>query len=132
MAGRWRNMGSSGVGMPQNILLNQFGRLIAEAFGDYPYQVGSSLETTEWRDVDVRLILEDEKYEVLFGKPKNNMLENKKWQAFCLAFSVLGKQMTGLPIDFQIQPRSWANEKYSGRRSSLIMCDGLFDYKEDS
>jgi hypothetical protein len=32
----------------------------------------------------------------------------------------LGKQMTGLPIDFQIQPASWANKHYPHSRSALI------------
>lgn len=30
------------------------------------------------------------------------------------------KAMTGLPIDFQIQPQTWANEKYPAMRSALI------------
>jgi len=38
----------------------------------------------------------------------------------CLAFSALGKQMTGLPIDFQIQPTTWANEKFKGSRRSAL------------
>jgi hypothetical protein len=41
--------------------------------------------------------------------------------ALCLAFSALGKKMTDLPIDFQIQKLSWANEKFPGpgKRSSI-------------
>jgi hypothetical protein len=31
----------------------------------------------------------------------------------------LGKAMTGLPIDFQIQQQSLANKAYEGRRSSI-------------
>src|SRR5262249_48131802 len=108
-----------GVGMPAHLWLHEFGSQVWAAFGTPPYHVGSSLEEKEWRDVDVRLILADEDYEALgLGKP-NMPHHNGKWVALCLAFSALGRQMTGLPIDFQIQQRSRANAEYDGPRSAL-------------
>ena len=119
-----------GVGMPQWILLNRFGKLVKDAFGEYPYLVGSAVEGKQWRDVDVRLILEDDVYAAMFGSPKDEAT-NKKWLALCLAFALLGKEMTGLPIDFQIQQQSDANAKYPGKhRSSLILYDEVFDKKD--
>lgn len=110
------------VGMPADLLLHEFGSQIWAAFGDCPYHVGSSLtQKTGWRDVDVRLILSDEEYERLgLGHPERQH-DNEKWVSLVLAYSALGKAMTGLPIDFQIQQQSEANAKYKGPRSALGM-----------
>lgn len=107
------------VGMPAGIWLNKFGGIVADYFGHTPYHVGSSSESKEWRDVDVRLILPDDEFEARFGKVQNCEV-NAKLAAVTLAFAALGKQMTGLPIDFQIQPQTHANAKYPGPRSALI------------
>jgi hypothetical protein len=105
--------------MPAGIWLNKFGVLVSDYFGHTPYQVGSSLETKAWRDVDVRLILPDNEFEARFGKIQSCQV-NTKLAAVTLAFAALGKEMTGLPIDFQIQSQSHANEKYPGKRSALL------------
>lgn len=105
--------------MPAGIWLNKFGAIVSDYFGYTPYQVGSSLDTKQWRDVDVRLILPDDEFEARFGKVQNCQV-NRKLAAVTLAFAALGKAMTGLPIDFQIQPQTHANEKYPGKRSALI------------
>lgn len=102
-----------GVGIPETLLLEEFGYQVLAAFGHYPYHVGSSVFNKTWRDVDVRLMLPDEEYEQMgLGDPKNPHM-NAKWCAFTLAFSALGKALTGLPIDFQIQQQSDANATYS-------------------
>lgn len=105
--------------MPAGIWLHKFGVIIRDYFGHVPYHVGSSLKTKDWRDVDVRLILPDDEFAALFGTPQSAEI-NPKLAAITLAFSALGSQMTGLPIDFQIQPQTWANEKYPHTRSALI------------
>lgn len=108
-----------GVGMPAELKLHEFGSRVWSAFGAIPYHVGSSLSSKQWRDVDVRLILSDEKWSLYgFGDP-DRVFSNERWVAFCLAFSALGKEMTGLPIDFQIQQESDANGKYKGDRSAI-------------
>ncbi len=105
--------------MPAGIWLTKFGVVVCDYFGHVPYHVGSSLHSKDWRDVDVRLILPDEEFTALFGT--NASAEtNPKLAAITLAFAALGTQMTGLPIDFQIQSQSWANEKYPRDRSALI------------
>lgn len=102
-----------GVGMPADLYLHEFGSHVWAAFGTPPYHVGSSLTLKSgWRDVDVRLILSDEEYAALgLGKP-NLPRHNGKWVTLCMAFSALGAHMTGLPIDFQIQQQTRANEEY--------------------
>lgn len=105
--------------MPAALLLHEFGSQVWSAFGSPPYHVGSSLFSKKWRDVDVRMILSDEEYEKMgLGKP-NLPHHNGKWVSLCLAYSALGKQMTGLPIDFQIQQQSRANRDYPNPRSAL-------------
>lgn len=102
------------VGMPASLWLNQFGVLLYQAFGEHAYHVGSSVKQKDgWRDVDVRLMLADAIYDSMgLGDPKFPH-NNARWVAFCLAFSALGKQMTGLPVDFQIQRLSDANAEFS-------------------
>lgn len=112
---------SIGVGMPQALYFQEFGQKIWDAFGEIPYHVGSSLTDKKWRDVDVRLILEDKVYESMgLGKP-NNPHSNAKWVSLVQAFSLLGQKMTGLPIDFQIQQQTDANKNFSGPRSALFV-----------
>lgn len=115
-----KNPVSTGPGMPAFLHLELFGSLVWDAFGQPPYLVGSCCTGKEWRDVDVRLILDDAEYDALIG-PVPGGLEraNGKWAALCMAFSALGQQMTGLPIDFQIQRRTQANELYDGPREAL-------------
>lgn len=109
----------AGVGMPATLFLDLFGQIVAAAFDDYPFLVGTATTGKTWRDVDVRLILSDEDFAALgLGDPKNPML-NAKWRSLCLAYSALGKELTGLPIDFQIQQRTIANEQFKGKREAI-------------
>lgn len=128
------------VGMPADLYLEEFGYQIWNAFGATAYHVGSSVFGKEWRDVDVRLLLEDEKYEQMgLGDPEYPH-QNAKWVSLVMAYSALGKQMTGLPIDFQIQQQSYANKHYSQNdqhvRSALgvharLRIQNLFEKRED-
>lgn len=110
-----------GTGMPQSLYLGLFGRLVNDAFGSFPYLVGSASASKQWRDVDVRLILADEEYERLIGGDPGRGPENPRWRSLCMAFAELGRHMTGLPIDFQIQQQSYANKTYPNQiRQALI------------
>jgi hypothetical protein len=110
---REKGAGKSHVGMPASTYLDYFGIEVYEAFGDFPYLVGSATRTTAWRDVDVRLILADDEYERLIGPLTQPHCMNLRWNALCLAFSAFGAHMTGLPVDFQIDQRTEANERYA-------------------
>jgi hypothetical protein len=113
------NTVNTGVGMPAYLMLEEFGSQVWSVFNDVPFLVGSALSSKQWRDVDVRLILDDQTYKFLELGDPSDPHRNAKWISFCLAYSALGKTMTGLPIDFQIQQRSWANDKYKGPRSAI-------------
>jgi hypothetical protein len=111
-----RGLTMRGVGGPGWKLLNIFGSFVWDAFGTLPYLVGSASRSKEWHDVDVRLLLDDDAYEAWFGKPRN---PDDKRAAMELAFSVFGERLTGLPIDFQIQQQTYANEHYREERHAL-------------
>jgi len=114
------------VGFPQTVWLQEFGEFVFQAFGqNVAYHVGSSMNQKDgWRDVDVRVLLEDEDYAAQgYGDPDRQQ-SNPKWVAMCLAWSAFGQKLTGLPIDFQIQPRSWANAKFNSGRSALLRHHG--------
>lgn len=87
---------------------------IAEAFGHEPYLVGSVQErkASALSDVDVRLILPDDEYDALDMTPARRTLMD-------LALGAFLRELTGLPIDLQIQRQTEANLKYHGQRNPL-------------
>lgn len=123
-----------GTGMPQTLLLQRWGIMVYEAFDEMPYHVGSSLRGKTWRDVDVRLLMEDDRFTREFPglDPTRPWAadHHPRWQAICLAWATFGHAYTGLPIDFQIQQRSWANEKYGGGPRNPLGIDLTDHYRE--
>lgn len=81
---------------------------IYEAFGHSPYLVGSSGQRAGYRDVDVRSILPDDEFDAIFGG------RLFFWSMFCLAVSEYLRAVTGLPVDYQVQRMTEANEKHPG------------------
>lgn len=69
------------------------------------YLVGSVMRRPDFRDVDVRMMLDDETYDALPGDA---------WRFFGFVTSRHLAAVTGLPVDFQIQRTSEANARYSG------------------
>lgn len=116
------------VGMPALLHLEQFGSYVWDAFGHPPLLVGSSMRRKRWRDVDVRLVLPNSEYCRVFrldpveGADFDEVAARDHWNAgthrcpiwvsLCLAYSALAKQMTGLPVDFQIQPKVSAEKLF--------------------
>jgi hypothetical protein len=92
-----------GAGMPAWMWLHEFGDLCEQAFGAPVFLVGSALKTKTPRDIDVRVQMVDGPFDDLFGEHANFGKAGTAWAAICLAFAALGKQMTGKPIDFQVQ-----------------------------
>ncbi len=121
MAKKNQPINKIGVGMPQWLYLNIFGKIVFNAFGAYPYLVGSAGNGKVWRDIDVRLILDDAEYKRIVGA-KSNRLYNSRLVAFNMAFAELGKRITGLPIDFQIQEQTRANEEYPNQDRNALIC----------
>ena len=102
------------VGMPVYLYLIQYGARCAAVFGPDVYHVGSSLKRKRgWRDVDVRAMLSDDDWIAWgFGTAPDECPHGAQWESVVMAFSALGQHMTGLPIDFQVQPTTWANKQF--------------------
>lgn len=115
------------LGMHQSFALDHACRIIDKAWNGSLgiFHVGSSLHSPNWRDVDVRLILKDEEFDHYFGiAGKRN---NELWSLICMTISKWLSDTTTLPIDFQIQRMTEANQEYgNGQRNAL----GIFlDYQ---
>jgi hypothetical protein len=95
--------------------------MIHDAFGDCPYLVGSSLVRRDYRDVDVRLILDDAHFDHLFPDAYRAPRYHPLWSLLCSSLSDWLAKTSGLPVDFQIQRRTEANAQYTGQRQALGM-----------
>ncbi len=96
----------------ENQLLHNWGEQVRILFnGQGVYHVGSSLDRKDYRDVDVRVILDDQEFEKL-----ESMLDTEYLR---LAISLWGQKVTGLPIDFDVQARTHANKEFEGARNSI-------------
>lgn len=93
-------------------LLEGWGVQLRRAFhGVIPYHVGSSITRPDYRDVDVRVILDDDEVVAL------DAILNRRM--FGVALSAWGERATGLPIDCQVQSMTEANVPEHGARQAL-------------
>lgn len=100
---------------------------IFKAFGNPPYLVGTAAEDkAAYRDVDVRLILEDDHYDRM-----KKAIGQKAVNFLGIAVGEYLRKATELPIDFQIQRQTEANEKHHGIRNPVGIRN-LEDYKGDA
>ena len=116
------------IGAPACFALEMACKHLMDAF-DEPeghvgiYLVGSALERADWRDVDVRMMLDDATFARMFPKAllgHGAAWEfDTRWTLMTLSISTWLREQTGLPIDFQFQPMSFANDKHKGRRHAL-------------
>ena len=84
------------------------------------YQVGSSLERSDWRDVDVVMILSDEGFQKLFpGTTDNIYTFDPLWLIMCIGVSMWMTETVGVRIDFKFQPQKAATRDHKGRRNAL-------------
>ena len=83
-----------------------------------PYLVGSVLETGHYRDVDLRVLLDDEEFDQAFP-------HGEHWELACLAYTAWLRHETGLPIDFQFQRRDVANERFGGKTRNALGLPGI-------
>lgn len=110
----------------QMFILDEACKPIAEAFDSTPYLVGTAADRTEYRDVDVRLILDDDKYAALASVVGPDLL------AFLgIAVGEYLAARTGMPIDFQVQQQTAANAHHGGMRNPLGMRT-LDNYRGDA
>lgn len=78
-----------------------------DQWGGGTYLVGSAAKSRDARDVDVRTIVDDHMWDALFG-PFPLL-----WEALCLGLTSWLREQTGLPIDYQVQRLTEANEQHS-------------------
>lgn len=102
---------------PEKHLLDGWALATTMAFGGCPYLVGSVARAErQWRDVDVRMILDDEDFDALRAG------SDERIKAMNTAFSLWGQKATGLPIDFQFQSMTEANvPEHDGPRHPIGM-----------
>lgn len=118
---------ASYIGAPAVLRLNHAVLIVARAFDSTPFLVGSALERRDYRDVDVRVILDDAEFDRLFpdAPPATHM--HPLWSLLCAAISDWLAAATGLPVDFQVQRQTDANDQYPGPRSAL----GIYPDREE-
>lgn len=106
---------------------------IAKVFENFtyggPYLVGSVQERTSkaGSDVDVRLILIDEHYDSLMaGTPPGfaTLLD--------FALGAYLRELTGLPIDFQVQRMTEANANHAGKQRNPLGCRDMTNWVGDA
>lgn len=107
------------IGAPACFKLSFACTIVNKALGGSCYQVGSSLERPDFRDVDVRCIMSDESFNALFGDTKGAWELTPLWILMTASISTWLSEQTGLPIDFQIQPQTHANERHKGTRNAI-------------
>lgn len=76
------------------------------------YLVGSALTRKDWRDVDVRHIISDDEFKQRFGEFEQPYDRNHFLRAFNLGVSEWMRRHSHLPVDYQVQPITKANELY--------------------
>jgi len=88
--------------------LEEWCRNVRQLFHNQPYFVSSAAGRSDFRDVDIRLIVRDEEFDSQWNDIVKVRLMNR-------AISIWGQQETGLPIDFQIQRMTEANVEFGDR-----------------
>ncbi len=115
------------IGAPAVFALELACQHINSALGGYGcYLVGSCMEKADWRDVDVRFIMADEKFAELFPSVDISIDTaiwefDPRWLLLTISITEWLRKQTGLPIDFQIQPQTFANKWHAKQRSAIGM-----------
>jgi len=90
------------------------------------FLVGSCLERSDFRDVDVRAMMDDAAFDRLFPGGESGTESDAFWSLLCESIGAYLARATGLPIDFQIQRMTEANAMHAGpgRRNALTGAAG--------
>lgn len=86
-----------------------------DGFGCGTFHVGSSLERADYHDVDLRCIMQNKEYDAMF----NGESHDRNLAFLNTAISEWIQARTGLPIDFQFQRMTDANDKFKGHRNGV-------------
>lgn len=112
------------LGVTQFIELRWSAAIVKGIFRDSYgiYLVGSAGTRKDWRDVDVRQIISDDEFQERFGEFVEPYDRNKFLRAFNIGVSAAMRSYCNLPVDYQVQPITKANELYpspENRRNSI-------------
>ena len=108
------------IAAPHYFNLNIACRVLTDAFGHNLYLVGSSLLRRDYRDVDVRCILDDSEFDRMFTKANPTAAHyDPLWSIMSSSISLWLSQHSGLPVDFQFQRQTEANDEHKGMRSAV-------------
>jgi hypothetical protein len=113
------------VGAPAIFSLELACQHINAALGNYGcYLVGSCMDRADFRDVDVRFIMDDEDFSILFPNVDLSVGSaiwefDPRWLLFNTSICKWLRDQTGLSVDFQIQPQTFANERHDKPRSAI-------------
>lgn len=115
------------MGAPACFELEQACRTVAEAFWSPDqfcsmYVVGSVLKRPDWRDVDIRMMMSDEVFQAEFPDvdiTSGAWEHDPKWLLLTTCISKFLSSASGLPVDFQFQPMTHANQHHRGVRNPI-------------
>ena len=114
------------IGAPRVFTLELACKQINEAFGGFGcFLVGSSIQRADWRDVDIRLILPDDQFRNLFPDSEINYELDCRWLILSSSLSMFLSKVSGLPVDFQIQPQTKANLQHTGQRHAIGLSNSV-------
>lgn len=114
------------IGAPACFALEMACKQVRDAFSEGAqfadiHLVGSAMERPDWRDVDVRMMMDDAAFSRMF--PGVDISHDAalwefdpRWTLMVTAISLWMRQQTGLPIDFQFQPMTFANKRHDKPR----------------
>lgn len=100
--------------------LDQAVKVLGQTFHYNVYLVGSVLTRPNFRDVDLRCMLDDEDYDKLFSSSYNDLNCDHMRKVMNISISSWLKSLTGLPVDFQFQKTSEANKEFPRQPRSSI------------
>ena len=113
------------IGAPACFALEMACKVLNDAFDGQCYVVGSVLQRPDWRDVDVRLMMDDAAFSALFPDVADlrygHWEFDPRWTVMTVSLSAWLRAQTGLPVDFQFQPSSFANQRHKGSRNAIGM-----------
>jgi hypothetical protein len=99
---------------PQLMVLDAACRPMRLAFG-HVYLVGSCMARQDYRDVDVRVLVDARTWEGMFpaADPESPYMD-ARWELLCMALSEHLRRASGLPVDLQFQELAVANRQWAG------------------
>lgn len=107
------------VGAPACFNLELECQILNRAFDGQCYLVGSALERSDWRDVDVRMMMDDDAFAALFPHAGEQWEFDARRLLMTTCISKRLSDATGLHVDFQFQPQTHANARHKGPRNAL-------------